>query len=144
MDFSKLSRQDLMVGVGGLALIVGLLVFPWFSDTVFGYAYKTEATDGPGMGWAVIALVILFALVLDLGLARFSPEITVPTTKYGREMTRALAVGVIIVLMVIRILWHVSDLGWGFYVDLILLAVVAVGAWLNASGKATPVRARST
>jgi hypothetical protein len=144
VDFSKLSRQDLMVGVGGLALIVGLLVFPWFSDTVFGYAYKTEATDGPGMGWAVIAVVILFAVVLDLGLARFSPETTVPTTKYGREMTRALAVGVIIVLMVIRILWHVSDLGWGFYVDLILLAVVAAGAWLNALGKATVVRARSS
>jgi hypothetical protein len=133
-----------MVGVGGLALLVGLLVFPWFQSTSFGYTYKTEATDGPGMGWAVVALVILFAVVLDLGLARFSPETTVPTTKYGREMTRALAVGVIIVLMVIRFLWYTDGIGWGRYVDLILLAVVAVGAWLNASGKATPVRARSS
>ena len=144
MDFSKVSRQDLMVGVGGLALLVGLLVFPWFQSTSFGYTYKTEATDGPGMGWAVVALVILFAVVLDLGLARFSPETTVPTTKYGREMTRALAVGVIIVLMVIRFLRYTDGIGWGRYVDLILLAVVAVGAWLNASGKATPVRARSS
>ena len=144
MDFSKVSRQDLMVGVGGLALLVGLLVFPWFQSTSFGYTYKTEATDGPGMGWAGVALVILFAVVLDLGLARFSPETTVPTTKYGREMTRALAVGVIIVLMVIRFLWYTDGIGWGRYVDLILLAVVAVGAWLNASGKATPVRARSS
>ena len=144
MDLSKLSREDWMVGGGGLVLLIGLLVFPWFQSTAFGYTYKTEATDGPGMGWAVIALVILFAVVLDLGLARFSTATTVPTTKYGREMTRALAVGAIVVLMVIRFLWHIGDIGWGRYVDLILLAVVAVGAWLSAQGKATPVRARSS
>jgi hypothetical protein len=144
VNFSKLSREDWMVGGGGLVLIVGLLVFPWFSDTVFGYAYSTEATDGPGMGWAVIAVVILFGVVLDLGLARFSPVTTVPSTKYGRELTRAFAVALIVVLMVIRVLWHVGDWGWGFYVDLILLAVVAVGAWFNALGRATPVGTRQT
>ena len=144
MDLSKLSRQDLMVGVGGLALLVGLLLFPWFSLTLYGATYKTQATDGPGMGWAVIALVILFAVVLDLGLARFSPETTVPTTKYGRDTTRALAVGVIVLLMLIRFLWHVDSLGWGFYVDVILLAVVAVGAGLNALGKARPIGARTS
>ena len=144
MAFSKLSRSDWMVGGGGLVLIIGLLVFPWFSSTVFGYSYSTEATDGPGMGWAVIALVILFAAVVDLGFARFSPETTLPTTKYGREMTRAFAVGVIIILMFIRFLWHIGDFGWGFYVDLVLLAVVAVGAWFNAQGRATPIGARSS
>ena len=144
MDLSKLSREDWMVGLGGLALLVGLLVFPWFSSTAFGYTYKTEATDGPGMAWAVAALIILFAVVLDLGLARFSSETSVPTTKYGREMTRAFAVALIVVLMVIRFLWHIGDVGWGREGDLILLAVVAVGAWLNARGRATPVRARSS
>jgi hypothetical protein len=133
-----------MVGVGGLALLVGLLVFPWFQATSFGYTYKTEATDGPGMGWAVVALVILFAVVLDLGLARFSSATTLPSTKYGREVTRAFAVATIVVLMVIRFLWHSGDIGWGRYVDLILLAVVAVGAGLNAWGKATPVRLSSS
>jgi len=144
VDFAKLSREDWMVGGGGLVLLVGLLVFPWFQATTFGYTYKTEATDGPGMGWAVIALVILFAVVLDLGLARFSTATTLPTTKYGREMTRALAVGAIVVLMFIRFLWHVGDFGWGFYVDVILLAAVAVGAWFNARGKATRIGARSS
>ena len=133
-----------MVGVGGLALLVGLLLFPWFSLSLYGVTIKTQATDGPGMGWAVIALVILFAVVLDLGLARFSPEMTVPTTKYGREMTRAVAVGVIVLLMLIRLLWHTDSLGWGFYVDVILLAAVAVGAGLNARGNPTPVGARAS
>jgi hypothetical protein len=144
VTLSKLSRDDWLVGGGGLVLIIGLLVFPWFSDTVLGYSYSTEATDGPGMGWAVIAVVILFGVVLDLGLARLSPEITVPSTRYGRELTRAFAVAVIVVLMAIRVLWHIGDWGWGFYVDLILLAVVAVGAWFNALGRATPVGARGT
>ena len=65
-------------------------------------------------------------------------------TKFGRETTRALAVGVIVVLMLIRFLWHTDSLGWGFYVDVILLAVVAVGAGLNARGTPKPVGARSS
>lgn len=144
MDFSKLSREDWMVGGGGLVLIIGLLLFPWFSISVLGLTYTAQATDGTGSGWAVIALVILFAVVVDLGLARFSTETALPTTKYGREMTRAFAVGAIVVLMFIRFLWHIGDFGWGFYIDVILLIVVAVGAWFNAQGRATPVGARSS
>ena len=141
MDLSKLSREDLTVGVGGLALLIGMLAFPWFSTYPFGaFHYTTPAIDGPGSAWAIIAAIILFWLLVDLGLARFSYATTIPTTKYGREMTRAIGVGAIVVLMFIRVIWHTGDWGWGFYADLALLVVVTVGAWLNALGGSTPIR----
>ena len=31
MDFSKLSREDWMVGLGGIVLIIDLLFFAWYS-----------------------------------------------------------------------------------------------------------------
>lgn len=141
MDLSKLSREDLMVGGGGLVLLIGMLAFPWFSTHPFNaFHYTTPAIDGPGSAWAIIAAIILFWLLVDFGLARFSPATTVPTTRYGREMTRTLLVGVIVVLMVIRVIWHLGDWGWGFYADLILLAIVAFGAALSVTGRSTPLR----
>jgi hypothetical protein len=139
VDFSKLSREDLMVEGGGLALLIGLLAFPWFSTHPFGIHYTTPAIDGPGSAWAILAVIVLFWVLVDLGLARFSPTTSVPTGKYGREMTRAYAIAAIVGFMFIRVIWHLGDWGWGFFVDLILLALVALGAWWNAVGRRTPV-----
>jgi hypothetical protein len=143
MDLTKLSREDWMVGGGGLALLIGLLLFPWFSTHPFGFSYTAPATDGPGAAWAVLALIVLFWVLVDLGFARFNPQTVIPTTKYGREMTRAFAIGAIVVLMFIRLIWHLGDWGWGFFVDLILLGIVAVGAWFNGIGRSTPLNTRS-
>jgi hypothetical protein len=143
MDLAKLSREDWMVGGGGLVLLVGMLLFPWFSTYPYGYHYTAPATDGPGAAWAVLALIVLFWVLVDLGFAHFNPQTVIPTTKYGREMTRAFAVGAIVVLMFIRLIWHLGDWGWGFFVDLILLAVVAAGAWFNGIGRSTPLNTRS-
>ena len=141
MNLSKLSREDLLVGGGGLVLLIALLAFPWFSTYPFGaFHYTTPAIDGPGSAWAIISVIILFWLLVDLGLARFSTAVTLPTSKYGREMTRAFGIDVIVVLMAVRVLWHTGDWGWGFYADLILMVPVVVGAWLNAVGRSTPLR----
>jgi hypothetical protein len=143
VDFSKLSREDLMVGGGGLLLLIGLLAFPWFSVSYASVgSYTAVATDSTGGIWAILALIILFAVIVDLGLARFSPETVLPTSKFGRELTRSFAVALIVLLMLIRVIAHTGNWGWGFFVDLILLAVVAVGAWFNAQGRATPVSTR--
>ncbi len=138
MDISKLSREDRMVGGGGILLIIGLLVFPWFSVSVGPYTATAVATTSTGGIWAVLALIVLVAVVADLALARFSPATRVPTTKLGREMTRAAAVGVVVLLMLIKLISHTGNWGWGFFVDLILLIIVAVGAWMNAQHQAEP------
>ena len=138
MDFSKLSREDLMVAGGGLLLAIGLLAFPWFSVSFDGFTATAVATSSSGGIWAVLALIVLVAVIVDLLLARFSPATVIPTTQLGRKMTRAAAVGLVVLLMIIKLISHTGNYGWGFFVDIILLIVVAAGAWLNGQGKSTP------
>jgi hypothetical protein len=143
MDLSKLSREDWMVGGGGLVLVIGLLAFPWFSVSVGAFTATAVATSSTGGIWAVLALIVLIAAVVDLVLARFSPATQMPATRLGREMTRAAAVGLVAVLMLIKLISHTGNWGWGFFIDIILVIVVAAGAWLNAQGKSTPTSAGS-
>ena len=137
MDFSKLSRNDWMVGGGGILLIIDILAFPWHANGPF----SLTGTDTPGGIWAVLALVVALVVVVDLALERFSPNTVIPTTKLGRAMTRAAAAGVALVLVVFKLILpsHGTDfLGWGFYAGIVLAVVVAVGAWTNAQEGSTP------
>jgi hypothetical protein len=135
VDLTKLSREDWMVGAGGVLLALGLLAFPWSSVAVGPVTLTLAATAGSGGIWASLAL-------LDLALARLSPATVVPTTQLGRETTRAAAAGVIALLMFTRLLAHSGSYGWGFYADVILVIAVTAGAWLNAQGHATPAAPR--
>ncbi len=133
MDFSKLSREDWMVGGGGIALILSLFIFAWYSGTGYSFA----ATSSPYAIWGILALIVTIAIVADLALARFSPATAIPTTQLGRDMTRAAAAGLVALFLVIKFFAHVGDFGFGFVLDLILTIVVVAGAWLNAQGRST-------
>ena len=101
MDFSKLSREDWMVGGGGILLILSLLIFGWYSYpsvTVDGTTLgggSIAATSAPYAIWGILALIVTIAVVVDLSLARFSPATVIPTTNLGRDMTRTAAAGVV-------------------------------------------------
>ena len=133
-----------MVAAGGIVLVIGLLAFPWFSVSVGPFSYTSAATSSTGGIWAVLAMIVLIAVIVDLLLARFSPQTTLPTTALGRDMTRVAAVALVVLLMLIKLISHIGNYGWGFYVDIILLIVVAAGAWLNAQGKSTQVGSSSS
>ena len=143
MDLSRLSREDRLVGAGGLLLAFGLIAFPWSTVKVGGYSLTLAATAGTGGLWADFALIVLVVAIADLALARLSPRTSVPTTALGRETTRAAALGVMALLMFTRLLAHNGTYGWGFYANVILLVAVAAGGWLNAQGHATPAAARA-
>lgn len=143
MDLSRLSREDWTVGAGGLLLGFGLIAFPWSTVVVGGYSLSLAATAGAGGLWADLALIVMAAVVIDLALARLSPQTKVPTTQLGRETTRAAALGVMALLMFTRLLSHTGTYGWGFYADVILLVAVASAGWLSAQGHATPSATRS-
>lgn len=149
MDFSKLSREDWMVGAGGILLLIGLLFFAWYSlpsltvGAVSVGGGSIAAVSSPYAIWGILALIVTIIVVADLALARFSPGTTIPTTQLGRDMTRAAACGVLLLLLFIKFISHVGSFGYGFFVDVILAIVVSTGAWFNAQGKATPVGSRS-
>ncbi len=82
---------------------------------------------------------MLVAILVDLAIARFSPDTQIPTTGLGRDMTRVAACGLLLLLLFIKFIAHVGDFGWGFFVDVILALVVTAGCWMIAQGKATPL-----
>jgi uncharacterized membrane protein YhaH (DUF805 family) len=125
MDWAKLRRADWMVLGGGVVLIIGLFTFTWYSDDGFTAA----ATSSPYAIWGILALIVTIVIVLDYALALFSPQTQVPTTKYGRDLTRVGACALLLLLLLIKFLAHVGSFGWGFFVDVILAAVVTAGAW---------------
>jgi hypothetical protein len=135
VDFSKLSREDWMVGGGGIALIVSLFIFAWYSGTGYSFA----ATSSPYAIWGILALIATIAVVADLALARFSPATVIPTTQLGRDMTRAATAGFVALMLVIKFFAHIGSFGFGFVLDVLLTAIVVFGAWMTAQGKTTPI-----
>jgi hypothetical protein len=134
-----------MVGAGGIALALSLLIFGWYSlsgYTVGGVTIggiSPAATSAPYAIWGVLALIVTVVVVVDLALARFSPATTVPTTALGRDMTRAAAAGLVALFLVIKFFAHVGSFGFGFVLDVILTIVVVGGAWMNAQGMSTRI-----
>ena len=87
MDFAKLRRADWMVLGGGVVLVIGLFAFAWYSVDGFTAA----ATSSPYAIWGILALIVTIVIVGDYALALFSPQTQIPTTKYGRDLTRLAA-----------------------------------------------------
>jgi len=142
VDGYKITREDAMVFGGGIILLIGLFAFAWYSFGLgLGVSLDRSATDSPYAIWGILALIVLIAILLDLALARFSPNTQLPTTQLGRDMTRVGLCGLMLVLLFIKFIAHVGDFGWGFFVDIILALVVSGGCWLIAQGKATPLTA---
>jgi hypothetical protein len=129
-----------MVGGGGTLLIIFLFALPFYSESAGPYSASQAATSSPDSIWGIIALILTIAVVVDWSLAIFSPETVIPTSPLGRAMTRVAAAGLVIALLVLKLLLHTGYLGWGCFVDIIVAAIVAYGAWATAQGKATPVK----
>lgn len=141
MDFSKLSREDWMVGGGTLLLIIFLFTLPFYSFSI-GILGSIDrvATDSPASIWGILALIVAIVVLVDWALAVFSPDTQIPTTALGRELTRAAAGALVFVLLLIKLLVHTGYLGWGCFVDLIVAALVTYGAWAISQGKSTAVK----
>jgi cobalamin synthase len=137
VDFSKLSREDWMVGGGGILLIIFLFTLPFYSS----YGFTFAATSSPASIWGILALILTLVVVADWALALFSPETQLPTSPLGRELTRASLAAVVVLFLVIKLLLHTGYLGWGCFVDIIVAVVVVYGTWMIAQGKSTPVKA---
>jgi hypothetical protein len=127
MDLWDFSREDWMVGGGGLCLIVALVAVPFYSFWVGAYPHDPAAVSAPGPIWGILALILALLVVGDWALATFRPGIFVPSTRYGREATRAKAAVAIVVLVLFKLILHTGYLGAGCLLDLVLVSVVAYG-----------------
>ncbi len=128
MDLWDFSRDDWMVGGGGLALIIALVSLPFYSFWFGAYPHDPAAVSAPGSLWGICALILSILVVGDWALACFRPKVFVPTTRLGRESTRAVVAGGAVVLVLFKLLLHTGYLGPGCLLDLVLVSVMAYGA----------------
>jgi hypothetical protein len=140
------TRDDRIVGGLALLLLIVVLAFPWYSVTSFAdrgaFAAPTNrpAIQAPYSWAGILAALALVWLLVDLGMQRFLPDKKIPTIRDGRTMRLVLAVAAI-VFLIIKLLLHAGNLGWGFIVAAIL-GVVLVLAALQVSRGASAIPGR--
>jgi hypothetical protein len=135
----NVKRDDWVVG--GLALALGFFLFllPWFSVTVtigpVSASATLKATDDPD-GWlAIIAALACFLIVIDLAIERLSPQTQIPAIGDSRENTRFILAVIAAVGVGLKFLFHIhfSEFGYGFYINVILTAVLV---WVSYQARA--------
>ena len=130
-------------------LLIGMFAFPWYSistpsftvgnQTVGGATFTSNVLKGPGAFFAIIGLIVLIALLAEFAIRRFtSAQLpSIPVSWNAAELYGALAV---LALLVIKVLFHIGNFGWGFYVVLLSAAVLVYGAFeITRKGSSAPV-----
>jgi hypothetical protein len=127
MNSVKLTRSAQITGVSGILLLIGLLAFPWYSLSAFGFTATATAVQANGSWAAILGLIVLIALLGTIAVRSFTstklPDL--PISWSAAELYAAIAVAVFIV---IKFLSHIGNFGWGFYVDLLLTIGLVYGA----------------
>jgi hypothetical protein len=145
MDLTKVSRDDRTLMAVALLLVIDLLLLPWFSvggGSVQGISipsFDFTATDAPD-GWlGILAVLATLAVIADLAIERFSPQTQLPAIQNSRTNTRYILAGSAAVFLVLKFLFHLSnfsDLGFGFWVAVVLTALLVYFAMQLRSGRA--------
>jgi hypothetical protein len=138
----NVSRDDWVVGGLALLLAIDLLFFPWFdlSGTVFGVSISVSSTaTGDPDGWlGILAVLTTLALVADLAIERLSPGTALPNIGGSRTQTRVVLAGIATLFLVLKFLFHInhfSDLGFGFWLAVVLDAGLVFSALRISQGQ---------
>jgi len=134
---NQFSPSEQITGVAGILLLIGMFAFPWYHIGVAGFtveghtyggaSYNGNALSGPGSFFSIVGLIVLIALLGELVISRFTtvelPKL--PISWRAAELYGAIAV---LALLVIKILFHIGNFGWGFYANIVLAIVMVYGA----------------
>jgi hypothetical protein len=146
VNLNNVSRDDWILGGVALLLVIDLLFLPWFSVSVSAGAFSATVTStatGDPDGWlGILAVLAAVALIADLAIERFSPGTALPNIRGSRTETRFVLAAVTAVFLLLKFLFqinHFSDLGYGFWVAVVLTAgLVYVALQARKAGAITP------
>jgi hypothetical protein len=143
MNASNLSRDDWIVVGLAVVLAIVLLFLPWFSISVSGLGLSltfTSTATGDPDGWlGILAVIAVIAVIVDLLIERFSPQTSLPELGGSREKTRFILVCVAAGLLALKFLFHInhfSDLGYGFWLALVVTAALVFASLRASQGQA--------
>jgi len=145
LHLEGLSREDWILAGVATALILDLLVLPWFSfgatisvgSGTISIGGSAAGVDSPDAWLGVLALLSCAFLVADLGFERLSPQTRLPTIAEDRESTRFVLAWVAAGLIAVKFIFHLGrfgELALGFW-----LAVLLVGALVALTRRARQV-----
>lgn len=143
MNLESVRRDDWILAAVAIVLVIALLAFPWFNVGLGLFSVDLSATDTPD-GWCgILAVIALLLLVVDLGLERLAPEVTVPAVSNSRTMTRFVLAVVAAFFVALKFLLHIhfsgpASFAWGFYVIVILTVAVVYLALQARNAPAVP------
>ncbi len=140
--FKALSIGEKIILVAAVALfIIGLL--PWYhagGGTVqIGGVTVTDVPsvnrngwESPGAIWSIFAVLIALAMLAVIVVKNLAKEGTLPDNIGGVTWPKIhLGAGVaIVVFVLIKLLNHSGDLGFGFYLGIIAAVALAAGGFL--------------
>jgi hypothetical protein len=133
LHLERLSREDWVLAGVAAALVLDLLLLPWFSfgatinvgtaDVSIGGSLT--AVDAPDAWLGVLAVLSCGFLIADLGFERLSPDTRLPSISADRESTRYVLACVAAGLIVLKFFFHIGrfgELALGFWLGLLLVA----------------------
>ena len=138
LHLERFSREDWVLLILGVVLVLDLLVLPWFSfgatinvgSATVSIGGSLTAVDAPDAWLGVLALLSCAFMVADLGFERLSPETRVPSIASDRETTRYVLACVAAGLIALKFLFHIGrfgELALGFWLAMLLVgALVAL------------------
>ena len=133
MDWSKFSRDELILAGAALLLVLDLLFLPWFEVSIgLGSLELSASSTGTGApdGWlGVLGVLASLALIVDLALERLSTA-DLPAIGGTRGATRlALAIfaaACVALKFILNV--HFDLFGFGFWAAAVLAGVLVVFA----------------
>jgi hypothetical protein len=133
---NRFSRSEQITGVAGILLLIGIFAFPWYhvgfagvnfdGTTYGGGSYDGNVLQGPGSFFSYIALIVLIALLAELVVSRFTTA-KLPDLPISWARAELISAGAVLALLVIKILFHIGNFGWGFYANMVLAIVLVYG-----------------
>src|SRR3990170_1340883 len=129
--FMSLSIGEKIIIIAGVVLFIdGFL--PWYSIDLgpFG-SFTRSGWQSPGAIWSMLAILIGLAMAAVVVLKGLT-EVEIPDNVGGQSWPRILLGGGVaaLVLVVIKFLNESGDLGFGFYLGIILAGALAAGGFL--------------
>jgi hypothetical protein len=142
--FNQLTVGEKAITIGGLALLIVGLLFPWWSWSEGGFSVSQSGMEDPGAFWGILA-VLLGLVMAGLVLAQRFGNVQLPDLG---SITWAQAwggAGAALVIFMLLKAWRIMSadiggFGWGFFLALIAAAAVVYGAFMKYQEDQTAAR----
>jgi hypothetical protein len=134
--FKQMSLGEKIILIAAPLLLIDSFL-PWYHVSVdFGFGLGSTSINrsgwqSPGALWSILAVLAAIVMFAQIALARFT-TVQMPALPQGLTWPRVHAglAGFAVLCILIKLVNESSHLGFGFFIGIILVAALAVGAGL--------------